>query len=129
MSDTPLEDLTVATKETAKSWHRSIYDPGAWLTNADKLAELMCERRAKIEGRTLPNRFWDDLRWCDDFRHQRILAISLMKRLDPRGTGSGMNAICRALGSKKGRESYSLAAPFLLPLIEKAYVDFRPPGH
>lgn len=68
------------------------------------LAEVMCERRARAHGNTLPPFFWDRKPYKDLFRFQVICANRLLARFPP----SVLGAVLR---SPEGRKVYSLALP------------------
>jgi hypothetical protein len=80
------------------------------ITPAQYLAELVCERIAKKDGKTLPVKFWNTDRWKKIFLQQLLAANTLLKVYHP-------IAIIRALRTQK--TSYSLRAKWLLDTIEK----------
>ena len=83
-----------------------------WLTPAQYLAENMVARQAKKDGTDLPIKFWEHLRWKRIFLCQLRFANSLLKIYD-------INAIIKALRSKRGKSIYSLGAKSILdPLIK-----------
>ena len=81
-----------------------------WLTPAQYLAENMVARQAKKDGTDLPIKFWEIERWKRIFLLQVRHATSLLKLYD-------INAIIKALRSKRGKNIYSLGAKFIDPLI------------
>jgi hypothetical protein len=91
---------------------------GGWITAAQWIAELMCERQAKKDGRGLVMKFWLQPQWKKPFAMQLRLANGLMKIYQPA-------AISRALRSPRGRGAYSLAAGWLDELFaqEQAELD------
>lgn len=83
---------------------------GGWLAANQFLAEGMCARQARRDKVELPARFWDRPRWKRVFLTQLRFANSLLL-LYP------VEAIIKALRTKEGARAYSLAAPWLDPLI------------
>lgn len=93
-----------------------------WVTAAQFLGEVMCERRARVEHKTLGHQFWaKDPYWAGIIRQQIAAANRLMKRLDPEGTGTGAEALSIFLKSEKGRECYSLVGAWIVPEVELAH--------
>lgn len=101
----------------AKSRRVSRYGAG-YIGETQYLAELCCERRAAHDKVELPLRFWDQGPWKKFFLWQVRLASSLLKKFPS-------EAIITALHSPEGRNTFSLQAPWLLPLIEQATDDLR----
>lgn len=81
------------------------------VTEAQYLAELMCERLAKHRGLTLHKGFWYTENWRRDFLMQLRFANQLIKLYS-------IEAILSALRSVDGKKIYSLAAKWLDPLIK-----------
>jgi hypothetical protein len=86
---------------------------GGWIADAQYLAEVCCERKARQESRELPLRFWDESYWARFFHLQRTFASRLLKEFP-------VEAVLAALHSNEGRNAYSLNAKWLRPAIEKA---------
>lgn len=99
-------------QRTEKSPYESRYSPGGWVTAAQYIIELVCERKAHIEQRDLPIRFWNSPEWQQYFKMQLRKCHALLKQYDEK-------AIIRALKDKKASRTYSLHAPWLLPIIEE----------
>jgi hypothetical protein len=76
------------------------------------LAELMCEAQARREGVDLPYRFWNIPRWKREFRKQQNLALALLRLYEP-------SIILKVLRGQKGKNIYSLSAPWLDGLLQE----------
>ena len=111
----------MAEKRTAACRYPSKYDPDRWVTASQHLAEVLCERRARAEGRTLPFWFWTKPYWADVYRRQVVAANRLIKRLDPDNTGTGAAAILAFLRSEQGKTCYSLMGAWVVPLVQAAH--------
>ncbi len=77
---------------------------------AQQIAEILFKRIAAKNQNTLPVKFWNDERYARDYRLQLIKINALMKVYEPQ-------AIINALLSPKGKNIWSITAPWLDPLI------------
>jgi len=102
----------MAEKYTKKSRYQSRYSPGKYVTAAQYIVEIMCEKNAARDGRDLPAKFWSLPEWAKFFRNQIPAANKLLDKYHA-------EAIIAALRDKKTWSCYSLRAPFLIPHIEK----------
>lgn len=107
----------MASNRTEKSRYLSNYgEPGEslYVTAAQYLAEIACERQAARSGEKLPPRFWREKRWAVKFRAQVTHANGLLGKF-PCG------AILQALRHKPdGVRIYSLGLKAaLIPLCER----------
>jgi hypothetical protein len=84
---------------------------GGYVSAQQFLAESMCRRKAAKDGKELPQRFWELLVWNREFALQARHAAGLLKLYS-------YDAIVRALRSTKGKNIFSLGAPFLDPLVQ-----------
>lgn len=101
----------MAKNRTEKSNFQSNYG-GEWCTAAHYLVEIICEKIAKKDGNSLPNKFWNVDKWKKTYRHQIIAANGLLKMYDAK-------AIMKAIRHPKAKTVYSYGAHFILvPLIE-----------
>ena len=57
----------------------SRYSPGKRIHAGQYIAELMCERRSKQIGYSLPDKFWELPNWKKYFLYQTIQASKLLK--------------------------------------------------
>lgn len=92
---------------------------GGWITPAQFLAEVMCERTAKENLEELPIKFWNKPRWKKEFFKQLNLANTILKDHDAA-------VVSKALKSKEGKKIFSLGAPWLKKLIlleEKSFKE------
>ncbi len=85
---------------------------GGWLNANQYLAEGMCDRIARKDGRSLPLRFWETKEWKEVFGYQLLLSSRLLKRFSAQ-------VIIRAL--RKEKRCWSLKAPFLLKTIQREH--------
>jgi len=92
---------------------------GGWITPAQFLAEVMCERTAKENLEELPIKFWNKPRLKKEFFKQLNLANIILKDHDAA-------VVSKALRSKEGKKIFSLGAPWLKKLIileEKSFKE------
>jgi len=91
---------------------------GGWITPAQFLAEVMCERTAKENLEELPIKFWNKPRWKKEFFKQLNLANIILKDHDAA-------IVSKALRSKEGKNIFSLGAPWLKKLIILEEKNFK----
>lgn len=91
--------------------HLSRY-AGGYISHAQFLAEIMCERRAGLDRRQLPLRFWDNKDDGVYFMKQLRAANTLLERYGPEAVLSGVNL-------PEAKKCYSLTAPWLAPILFK----------
>ena len=91
---------------------------GGWITPAQFLAELMCERFAKQNRQDIPPKFWDKQPWKKEFFKQLSLANKLLEKYDPA-------LVSKALRSQEGKKIFSLGAPWLKKIIELEQRKFK----
>ena len=89
----------------------SKYSNGKFVSSAQYITELICEKMAKIEKKDLHYRFWINPEWAEYYKNQIAAAYSLIKKYPE-------TAIIRALNSPRAEKIYSLRAPHLPPMIE-----------
>jgi len=89
----------------------SKYSNGKSVTAAQYITELICENKAKKDGKDLHFKFWTNKEWASYYKNQIATANKLVIKYDDQ-------AIVRALKSKKAEKIYSLRAPHLIPMIE-----------
>lgn len=105
----------------AKTQSKSSPFPSRWgggfISGAQLISEIICERIAKIKKRNLFDKFWDKPEWQRTFLLQIRLANGLLKLYD-------VEAVLRALRGD-GKNVYSLSAPWLDGIIkfEQAKLD------
>lgn len=107
----------MAKKRTDDSRYESRHG-GGWITPAQFLAEVMCERTAKQNNEELASKFWNKPRWKKEFFKQLNLANNLLKQYDSA-------IVSKALRSKEGKKIFSLGAPWLKKLIEVEQKNFK----
>jgi hypothetical protein len=98
--------------QTQKSRFPSKYSPGQFVTGAQYIIELLCERKAQLEGKTLVIQFWKQKEWAAFFRSQTNTCNKLIQEYDA-------IAIIRALTRKERDTTYSLRSPWILPIIKE----------
>jgi hypothetical protein len=99
----------MATNESNESRYQSAYG-GNWVTPAQRIAEIMCERLAKQKKIDLPVKFWNLPAWKRTFMQQILAANSLLKVYKPK-------SILTAL--KREPKAYSLRAAWLIAVIKE----------
>lgn len=104
----------MAKDQTDKSRYQSRYS-SSFVTAAQYITELICEKHAKYNKKDLMHEFWKLPEWAKHFRQQIPTASKLL-------TKYSASAIIQALQSKAAWNIYSLRAPHLIPLIEQEEV-------
>lgn len=100
-------------KRTDKSRYPSRYSPRGFVTAAQYITELICERKAAREKKELPIKFWDLKEWNKFYRYQIMLANKMLKEYKE-------VAIIRALRDDyRCKNTYSLRSPFLGGIIKE----------
>lgn len=97
--------------QTEASKYPSRYSPGNYITEAQYITELICEKKAKSQKKELPNKFWNLPEWQKFYRQQILAATSLLRLYKAK-------AIIAALNNKEAWNIYSLRAPQLDAIIE-----------
>lgn len=101
----------MAKQQSSKCRFESKYGAG-FVTDAQYLAEFMCVRMGKKDKKDLPMKFWNTSQWKRPFLLQLQHANALLKVY-------AVEAVLRALRSRKGSRLYSLGAKqMLLPLVQ-----------
>ena len=100
-------------KRTEKSRYQSRYSPKGYVTAAQYICEMICEAKARSEGKELPFKFWELEEWAKFFRSQINSANSLLKKYSEK-------AILAVLKDNKNSKTYSLRANWLIPQFIEA---------
>lgn len=111
----------MAKQRTDKCSWPSKFSPAEWVHFAAYLTEIICERKAFREYKTLPERFWQLPEWRAYYRFQ----ITVLNRLRKRYTD---DAIYYSFQSKDCQYTYSFNAPVFLRLLEQNK-DYVAPKH
>lgn len=90
----------------------SKYSNGKMVSEAQYIAEFICERKAKKLKVDLHYRFWLSKEWEKEYKGQIAAAHKLLKKYD-------CKSIIKALNSTQGIKIYSLRAPHLGDIIDK----------
>lgn len=90
----------------------SKYSNGKLVSAAQYITEIICEKKAKREGKDLHYRFWLNKEWAAFYRNQISSANKLVKQYNEL-------AVVKALNNPKAEKIYSLRAPHLIPIIEQ----------
>jgi len=99
-------------ERTKKSKYESRYS-GGYITAAQYITEFLCEKIAKRENKSLPDRFWGKPEWNKVFRRQVGLANKLLKEYSS-------EVILKTLRDKRCNNLTSLGANWLLgPILEE----------
>lgn len=72
----------MAKKRTEVSRYPSRYSPGGWVTEAQYIIELVCERRARSLNKDLPVRFWNQKEWQAFYKAQLRITHKLLKKYE-----------------------------------------------
>lgn len=96
----------------------SKYFNGKYVTAAQFITEMICERLAKKDKRDLHYRFWLSDDWQKSYKNQIPTANKLLKKYSAK-------AIIDALCSPTGKKIYSLRAPHLTPIIEQIELKLK----
>ena len=99
----------MAANRSEKSNYESRFG-GGWITASQYLAESMCDRQARKDGRSLGIKFWRTKEWDQQFRLQLKHASKLLQKFSAQ-------SIIKALRTFKGKQVFSLGAPSLPKLI------------
>ncbi len=83
---------------------------GGYITAAQWLVELVCERLARKNKTTLPHLFWGRVEWRKTFLLQVQKASALLKKYS-------LPAITAALKTPDGQRAYSLGAAWVEEII------------
>lgn len=68
----------MAENQTIESRYESKYG-GGFVTPAQYIAEMVCERMAKKDKKDLPYKFWNDDSWKMTFKSQLLAVLGLLK--------------------------------------------------
>ncbi len=102
----------MANERSEKSRFASRYTNG-FVSAAQYLSEIMCERQSKKDNVHLPDKFWNDLVWKKDFLLQLKHANELLKTYS-------IDCILSVLKDRRAANVYSLGLrSVLIPLLEK----------
>lgn len=102
----------MAKHQSDKSRYPSRYSPNGWVHAAQYVTELICEKKAKIDNKELPVKFWDLKDWKKYFQYQITLANKLIKE-------HGEHVVISALNDKRLWKTYSLRSPILINIIKE----------
>jgi hypothetical protein len=102
----------LAKERSEKSKYPSRYSPQGWVTAAQYIVELACEKKAKKEKKDLPTQFWKLKDWATFYRSQINTANALVKKY-------GEQAVIAALKNEKTFWMYSLRAPGFEAIIQQ----------
>jgi len=78
-------------KQTDKSRYPSRYSPGKFITEAQYILELVCEKKAKVDKKELPIHFWDLPEWQAFFKMQLRRVHTLLKKYDMKAILAAIN--------------------------------------
>jgi hypothetical protein len=90
----------------------SKYSNGKLISAAQYITELICENKAKKDGKDLHYRFWVNKEWSKYYRDQIATANKLLKNYSEQ-------AVIKAIKSRDAQKIFSLRAPHLIPMIEQ----------
>jgi len=99
-------------EQSGKNRYPSIYSPNGWVRADQYIIELICEKKAKLDKKDLPVKFWNDPDWAKFFKSQLRKCKSLLEFFKA-------EAIIKALQDKRTWNIYSLHAPWLPKIIDE----------
>ncbi len=109
----------MANQQTELCSFPSKFSPNKFVTAAQYITEIICERKALYDtGGKLPTQFWKLDKWAKYYRQQIPSANLLLKKFSA-------SAIIRALSHWKAKKIYSLRAPSLIPLCEQYEIELN----
>lgn len=73
-----------AQKQTEKSRYESVYSPDKYVTGAQYICELICEKRAKQDGVSLGLHFWRKPEWAKFYKWNMLVVRGFLKQYDER---------------------------------------------
>jgi hypothetical protein len=103
----------MAKTRSDKSPYPSRYSPEKWVSAAQWIAEVMCEKKAGNDnGGELPYQFWELPEWKRYFQYQVVLANNMIKEF-------GEKAIIAALTDLRSWKTYSLRGGYFKKLVKE----------
>lgn len=99
-------------EQTEKSRYISKYSPDKFVTGAQLIIEIVCERKAAYQNTKLPIHFWNLKEWEKFYKSQLRYCHMLLKKYSE-------NSVLRALEDNRTKNIYSLWAPWLEPVIKE----------
>lgn len=104
--------MTKNNKGKRKSTYPSRYSPKKYVHAAQYVTELICEKKAKVDKKELPIKFWELDEWNKYYKYQIMLANRLIKKF-------GESVVIAALNDKRMWKTYSLRSPFLETVLKE----------
>ena len=101
----------MAKNRTKKCCYQSRYN-NSYVTPAQYITELICEKNALNKHNDLPRKFWELPEWANMYKYQIKYANQLVKKFPH-------SAIVKALLDPRTKSVYSLANPILRPIIDE----------
>lgn len=101
----------MATNQTKKSKYPSKYSPSKYVTAAQYIIELVCEKKAAFDKTNLPVKFWEIPKWKNFFMRNLRQVHKLLKSYDEQ-------AMIAALNSPKFTGCYSIFTDRFIKLVE-----------
>lgn len=98
-------------QQTEKSGYPSRYSPTKFVTAAQYIIELVCEKKAKRDKKDLPLQFWELDAWRNYYVSQLRATHKLLQNYAPR-------AIINVVRQKN---LFSLRPKWIIPLIEQEH--------
>ena len=102
----------MAKQRSDKSRYPSRYSPDGFVTSAQYITELICEKKARIDKKELPFQFWELPEWRKYYQYQVVVANSLLQKYSEK-------AIIAALKDNRTWKTYSLRGKWLIKVIEE----------
>ncbi len=107
-------------QQTDKSKYPSKYSPNQYVTEAQFIIELICEKKAKFDNVELPIKFWNLPQWSMFFKRNLRRVHKLLKEYNGK-------AMLNALNLPEFNNSYSVFTDRFIELVvkEQAKLDIK----
>jgi len=110
----------MANKPTDKSKYPSRYSPSNYVTAAQYIIELICEKKAHFDKTELPVKFWNLPTWRAFFVKNLRQVHKLLKKYNER-------AIIAALKHKSFQNCYSIFTDRFIRLVQEEQIKIDAP--
>ena len=99
-------------QQTTKSRYKSRYSPDVYVTAAQYIIELVCEKKAKFDKTELPIKFWNLPAWRTFFVKNLRRVHKLLKEFDEKAIINALKLPCFA-------NSYSIFTDRFVDLVKQ----------
>lgn len=105
-------------QQTEKSCYPSKYSPGAFITEAQYILEIVCEKKAEFDKTHLPIKFWNLPEWRQFYMKNLRQVHKLLKIYN-------VHVILNTLADLQMGNKYSIFTTFFLELLDKHKILYR----